>query len=151
MIKAIRTLILSILLIAFNNLKSQSKPITKIEINQSHFNLDSDMKIIFTVTNITDDDYKFCFWQTPLEKSFSSDYFKITLDNKRIKYSGILIKRASPTETDYFLLKPKQSISEEINLKNSYMIDKKGKYKITFIGSSINQLPNSNQLEFIIN
>ena len=85
-----------------------------------------------------------------VEKSFSSDYFKITLDNKRIIYSGILIKRASPTETDYFLLKPKQSISEEINLKNSYMIDKKGKYKITFIGSSINQLPNSNQLEFII-
>ena len=146
--------VLSILLLAFTSAKSQSgsksKIQTKIETNQNHFKIDSVLKIIFTITNNSDKEYKYCYWQTPLEKSFTSSFFEITLEGKIIKYSGNMIKRAPPQQTDYFLLKPKQSISEEISLRDGYDIDKKGKYKITFKGSEINGLQDSNQIEFII-
>ena len=153
-IKAKSIFVLSILLFACTSTKietkSNNKIQTKIEINQSHFNIDSDIKIIFTITNNSDKKYNFCYWQTPLEKSFTSSFFEITHDDKIIKYSGKMIKRVPPQKTDYLLLKPKRSISEEISLREGYDIDKKGKYKITFKGSEINGLQDSNQIEFII-
>ena len=153
-IKSKNIFVLPILLLAFTSSKSQTKSNnriqTKIEINQSHFKIDSDIKIIFTITNNSDKKYNFCYWQTPLEKSFTSSFFEITLEGRIIKYSGKMIKRVSPQKTDYLSLKPKQSISEKISLREGYDIDKKGKYKITFKGSRINGLQDSNQIEFII-
>ncbi|VAW11953.1 hypothetical protein MNBD_BACTEROID03-2271 [hydrothermal vent metagenome] len=123
---------------------------TKIETNQSHFKIDSGIKITFTVTNNSNKEYDFCYWQTPLEKSFTSNFFEITFDDKIIAYSGMMVKRTPPKKTDYLVLKSKQSISETINLIEGYAIDKKGKYKIIFRGSTINGLQDSDQIEFTI-
>lgn len=146
---------ISILILAFNNIRSQSvsknEIQTKIETSQNQFKIDTDIKIVFTITNNSDKEYKFCYWQTPLEKSFTSDFFEIKFEDKIIEYSGVMIKRGSPHKSDYFFLKPKQSISEEINLRDGYNINKQGIYKIRFKGSQINNLQNSNQIEISIN
>ncbi len=153
-IKAKSILVLSILLVTFltseGQTKSNNKMHTKIEIKQSHFKMDSDINILFTVTNNSDEEYSFCYWQTPLEKEFTANFFEITLGDEIIEYSGMMVKRLPPQKKDYLLLKPKQSIYEEINLREGYNIDKKGKYKITFKGRRINGLQDSNQIEFIV-
>jgi hypothetical protein len=149
-----KLLLFSFLFFFFSSLKAQSKSKikleTKVEIKQSHFKKGSDIKIIFTVTNNSEKEAKFCSWQSPIEKSFTSDFFEIKLVGKTISYSGKKIKRSPQKKSDYLVIKPQQSIKEEISLKDGYILDQKGTYTLIFKGSEINNLPNSNQIEIVI-
>ncbi|HFC76866.1 MAG TPA: hypothetical protein ENJ27_01410 [Candidatus Moranbacteria bacterium] len=101
--------------------------------------------LTFTIINNKNEDYSFCYWQTPFEKEFMANYLRLVLKNgEKIKYIGKMVKRSPPDKDDFMTIKANSVISTEIILDNGYDIQNKKEFSIQFIGSSINKLPNSN-------
>ncbi len=114
-----------------------------LETNKDVFHINETIIITFTITNNSDKEYKFCYWQTPLEKKFTANYFEVIHNKVKVKYIEKMIKRKSPTQDDFIILKPKEKILQKIELNKGYNINETGEYQIKFIGRLINKLPNS--------
>ena len=121
-----------------------------IEPNKNRFNVKDKIIVTFNIINKSENDFKFCCWQTPLEKKFTADYFEIIHNEVKVKYIGNMIKRKPPTQDDFIILKPKEKISQKIELNKGYNINKTGEYQIKFIGRLINKLPNSEPITISI-
>ncbi len=121
-----------------------------LETNKDVFHINETIIITFTIINNSDKEYKFCSWQTPLEKEFTADYFEITHNKVKVKYIGNMIKRKPPAQDDFIILKPKEKISQKIELNKGYNINETGEYQIKFIGSLINKLPDSDPVTISI-
>jgi len=129
----------------------KDKVITYLELQESSFLVQKDnISVTFRVQNNTNTDVTFCYWQTPLEKEFTADFFEIKHKGKLLEYNGALMKRKPPTEKDYITLKPNETKKQTIVINDAYNLNKVGTYSIQFLGSSINGLPNSQPISFII-
>lgn len=145
---------LAVALFFFTACKSSVLPAkevqTSIRVAHRVFKSETPVKIIFTVNNMLERGYRFCYWQTPLEKDFTANFFEVILDGQAIPYTGKIIKRAPPQKNDYITLQANESVSEGIDLGLGYDLSKKGTYQVRFKGSLINGLPVSNQITFTI-
>lgn len=121
-----------------------------IETNKDVFHINETIIITYIITNNSDKEYKFCCWQTPLEKEFTADFFEIIHNEEKVKYIGSMIKRKPPAQDDFIILKPKEKISQKIELNKGYNINETGEFQIKFIGRLINKLPNSDQITISI-
>lgn len=90
--------------------------------------------IIFTLKNLTAAPMEILVWNTPLEGSFNNRAFSIFKDGKKVSYTGRLVKRGKPQESDYLLIGPGSSRSATIALPEGYDMHGLGVYEVTFTG-----------------
>lgn len=58
--------------------------------------------------------------------------FKVTLDGFNVPYQGMHVKRPAPTEKDYVVIRPGQTVSYEVELSGVYDMKKPGNYQISY-------------------
>ncbi|MCA0960020.1 hypothetical protein LCL86_13255 [Muricauda ruestringensis] len=117
--------------------------VSSISMMKDSYNLGESLELQMKVENLGKEKSTFLPWKTPIENSFTGEFMEITFDNKKIEYSGIVVKRMPPTEEDYITLKPNESVTGKINLLDGYKFTKKGVYSIQFDGNN-DKLPSSN-------
>lgn len=121
----------------------KEKIVSSISMMKDSYNLGESMELEMKVENLGKEKFTFLPWKTPIENSFTGKFMEITFDNKKIEYSGIMVKRMPPTKEDYITLKPNESVTGKINLLDGYKFTKKGVYSIQFDGNN-DKLPSSN-------
>ena len=122
---------------------------TKITTNKSTYKIDEPIELSMEVKNTGKKDYTFLPWKTPVENRFTGPCLNIMYNNKRIDYSGIMVKRKPPTEKDYITLKTGAVTKGKVNLLDGYKLTEKGIYTIQFMEAN-KSLPKSNSIKIEI-
>lgn len=91
--------------------------------------------IIINIANNTEKSIKVLKWNTPLEGTLRADMFNVSIDNKKVSYVGIKVKRGAPTEEDYIIFQPKETKTINLDISNYYKMDSSGIYAISYKGS----------------
>ena len=131
--------------------KIENRIATQLEMKKSTFKVGDTIFVDFVVQNNTNTDFKFCYWQTPLEKEFTAHFFEIIYKGEILPYIGRMIKRKPPTKEDNITLEPNEIRTQTISINDGYNINKSGDYSIRFLGRTINGLPDSKSIYFTIN
>ncbi len=160
-----------LLLISFMYMTMFASSNDIISVNiQANKQASSSSEVNIVLTNNSDKSLKILKWNTPLETTLSANIFDVSVDNKKMRYKGRLVKRGKPTEEDYIIFQAKESKTVSLDLSKYYKMDEKGIYSLIFKGNikfsikdSSTQLksfeentkidlkkakPNSNALEF---
>ena len=87
--------------------------------------------LVFEITNLTGSTIHILKWNTPLE-GLKTPCLDVRSGNKTVDYDGIMIKRGTPQEQDYFTLAPDQTVSNKIDLTEAYDISKPGAVSVNF-------------------
>ena len=105
--------------------------------------------MIFEVRNTSDQPVEFCWWQSPLEKRWTANRFKVTGPYGEVAYRGMMIKRSPPSKEngDYTALRPGWTIGVKFDLREAYRMKAGSKYLISYEGT-LRSLPASNAIEF---
>ncbi|TDR45863.1 peptidyl-Lys metalloendopeptidase [Tahibacter aquaticus] len=88
-------------------------------------------KIVYSLSNTGTSTLHVLRWMTPLD-GVSNNLFRVSQDGRAVAYTGRLVKRAAPTESDYLPLAPGQSISAEVDLTAYYDMRKGGQFGVTY-------------------
>lgn len=88
-------------------------------------------QLVFEVTNLTNKTLHILKWNTPLE-GLVSPCLDVKAGNKKIEYDGVMVKRAAPQPSDFYTLKPNESVTSKIDLTTAYDISKPGEVKVNF-------------------
>ncbi|MBI4647318.1 MAG: hypothetical protein HY738_12210 [Bacteroidia bacterium] len=152
--------IFTIFFLNFPVIKSFSQNITEADLGkiivslkplQDIYDLDTAIIIRFEITNVSNNEIKFCKRNCPLEGQFIADFFEIIDEQgKRLDYSGQNFQRMPPTEIEYITLGNMQMIPSEIDLQKGYKITNPGKYSLKFKGDSVNKLPDSEPVSITV-
>lgn len=94
-----------------------------------------DVHVNVTLTNTSSSPQYVLKWRTPFE-GLSAPLFDITRDGAKVPYTGALIKRAKPTQADYYLLKPGASHTVKVELSALYDMSVTGDYAIRYRAAS---------------
>ncbi|MFC5461643.1 M35 family metallo-endopeptidase [Massilia niabensis] len=94
-----------------------------------------DVYVNVTLTNTSSSPQYVLKWRTPFE-GLSAPLFDITRDGAKVPYTGALIKRAKPTQADYYLLKPGASHTVKVELSALYDLSVTGDYAIRYRAAS---------------
>ena len=131
----------------------QNKTISSLEVtlsvSRTAFQIDEAIILTTTVTNASKSVVKFCKYHSPFE-GIANEIFVVTKNGKPLDYQGILKKRVPPIKDDFITLQPEASTSCRVSISEKYNMVNKGEYTIRFMGSSISQLPNSNEIKVLI-
>lgn len=117
---------------------------TIISVNKDIYNTNEIIELTFEVLNKSEEQVSFLLWGTPLENTFTRNCLNIIHNNQVIEYSGRLVKRRSPIESDYTKLESRETTIGKVNILEGYKLNETGFYQIQFIG--IGELPISNSL-----
>jgi len=77
-------------------------------------------KLHFRIENQSSDSVHILSWGTPLGDEMTANLFRVEQNGVRARYIGAMVKRAEPTEEDYFELKPGQSRAIDVDLSAYY-------------------------------
>ena len=92
--------------------------------------------IIINITNNTKKSMKVLKWKTPLERTLRADIFNVSIDNKKVSYAGIMVKRKTPPSAEaYIIFQPKETKTINLDISNYYKMDSSGIYTISYKGS----------------
>ena len=91
--------------------------------------------VVLSVTNNSKQDIEVLKWNTPFEKTLSSDVFNVNINGKDNSYVGRAIKRMKPKDSDYLLLEAGVSEKITVNLSTYYEMRKRGEYSVEFDGT----------------
>jgi hypothetical protein len=131
--------------------RTAHKITTQIEMSKNTFQIGDSIPVKFFIQNNTNSAFEFCSWQTPLEKELTANCFEIIHEGEILPYNGKMVKRKPPTKENFRLLKHGETSTQTININDAYNLDKAGTYTIRFLGRTINGLPDSEPIHFIIN
>lgn len=90
--------------------------------------------IVFTLKNHSTSAVEVLIWNTPFETRFNSRYFSVLRNGKKVNYTGRMVKRGKPKESDYITIEPGSSKSAAISLPEGYAMDSLGLYEVAFTG-----------------
>ena len=90
-----------------------------------------DVVVKVTFTNTSGSPQYVLKSHTPFEE-VDAPLFEITRDGQKVRYLGAIAKRAAPTASDYFLLKPGASYSVRVELSALYDMATTGDYAIRY-------------------
>lgn len=102
-----------------------------IEVAQGSFTLADEVAVTFSLTNTGDEAISVLRWETPL-RGLTNDLFVVTRNGERVPYIGRLVKWAAPTDDDYILIEPGQTVSAVIDLSSAYDMSATGNYSVRF-------------------
>lgn len=72
-------------------------------------------------------------WNTPLEPQLRGRFLKVTnADGEQLNYRGMMVKRAAPTDDDYLILDPGQTVENSLDLTISYSFCPNTSYRINY-------------------
>jgi hypothetical protein len=97
-------------------------PMSAPQFKASLYNLNLFLEILFSLKNLSKNDWYVLTWFTPLEAHngvLCSDCFNVTCEGKSMNYRGIMMKPGMPTRESYFLIKSGETITQKIYM-NSY-------------------------------
>lgn len=99
------------------------------------------IELTFTVYNQTDSVKTFCKWHTPFEPLLSK-YLDITSSKgEEVSYMGPMAKRVMPPPADsYISVKPGDSISAKVDLREAYQLSAPGDYRIHYNSEGVSGL-----------
>lgn len=106
--------------------------------------------MIFEVRNTSDQPIELCWWQSPLEKIWTANRFKVTGPEGALDYRGPIVKRLPPSQKngDYTTLQSGWTLSVKFDLKEVYKLQAGVKYSVSYKGTRLGPLPASNSIEF---
>lgn len=106
--------------------------------------------MIFEVRNASEQPVEFCWWQSPLERQWAANRFKVIGPEGEVAYEGAMIKRTAPSKKsgDYTTLRSGWTLGVEFDLAEAYRMKAGRKYSIRFEGTNLGPLPASNKIEF---
>ncbi len=90
-----------------------------------------DVLVTVTLTNTGASAQRVLKWRTPFE-GVEAPLFSVTRDGLPVRYLGIRVKRAAPTEADYILLAPGASRSVTVELSALYEMSVTGSYAVRY-------------------
>jgi peptidyl-Lys metalloendopeptidase len=94
-------------------------------------NGDVDVHVDVAVTNTCRAAVQVLRWQLPGER-MGGPLFRITRDDTPVRYTGALIKRATPTAKDYVEIAAGATLNYQVELTGHYDFSKNGRYAIEF-------------------
>ena len=121
-----------------------------IQSNKSSYQIGDTIKIKVELTNQAKCKQKFCTYMTPFECFKANIFSCIHQDDGTLDYQGKMVKRSKPSKKDFTKINASQTLTTNIILNEAYPITKLGQYSLQFKGHSINGLPDSNILQFIV-
>ena len=104
--------------------------------------------MIFEVRNTSDQPVEFCWWQSPLEKCWTANRFKVMGPDGEVAYRGAVVKRSPPSKKngDYTTLRPGWTLGVKFDLREAYGMKAGSKYLISYEGTLLS-LPSSNSIK----
>lgn len=87
----------------------------------------------FTLENGSDRTVYVLKWYTPLEGLYGN-IFRVTRDGVEIPYAGPLAKRGDPQPDDYVEVRPRSTVSAEVDLAPAYNLSQPANYRVEFDG-----------------
>ncbi len=90
-----------------------------------------------TLTNPNDYSVGVLKWLTPVN-GIEDPLFTVTRDGMPVDYLGMLAKRNEPTEEDYVILQPDESIVSDVILSSAYDFQASGVYQVVYSVSAEN-------------
>lgn len=94
-------------------------------------NGDVDVHVDVTVTNQCRTAVQVLRWQLPSDQ-MSGSLFRVTRDDKPVRYTGPVIKRAAPQAKDYVEIAAGATLNYQVELTGNYDFSKNGRYAIEF-------------------
>lgn len=94
-------------------------------------NGDVDVHVDVAVTNVCRSAVHVLRWQLPSD-AMSGSLFTVTRDDKPVRYTGAIIKRAAPTAKDYVEIAAGATLNYKVELTGHYDFSKNGRYAIEF-------------------
>ena len=98
---------------------------------QGRFVLGEPIVVRFALHNASSRTLYALKWYTPRE-GVLGDIFRVTRDGQELVYLGRLVKRGSPTASDYVKLDPGGSTSANVDIGPPYQIATAGAYAVAF-------------------
>jgi peptidyl-Lys metalloendopeptidase len=108
-----------------------------LSMDKSSFVASENVILHVTITNPLDHAIRILKWFTPIE-GVKEPLFVITRDGKPVPYLGMFVKRAAPTEVNYFTLKAGESLIYDVDLATYYDFSVSGNYTVTYNTASMN-------------
>ena len=94
--------------------------------------------IIASIENTGSSPLTFLTWGTPFETTVSGPFIVVQVqalnELHSVSYKGILIKRAPPQEKDYLTLNPGQTLSNRLDITESYTFCRGLNYMMAYEG-----------------
>lgn len=100
------------------------------------FKGDEGASIIFEITNTSSRPVHVLEWYTPLE-GLRSPCLAVTVEKKAVAYDGIKVKRGTPTAENFIVIAPGESVSNKVNLDESYNLPLRGNVRVSFDASQL--------------
>ncbi|MBQ4849769.1 hypothetical protein [Pseudoalteromonas sp. MMG012] len=101
------------------NTASAAQVSAQINFLSSLLTTEGDIHVELVLTNHDNSPVKVLKWYTAAD-GVQGNIFNITRDGEPVEYTGALYKRTAPSENDYQMLKPGQSIHYSIELSSLY-------------------------------
>lgn len=95
-------------------------------------NGDVDVHVDVAVTNVCRSAVQVLRWQLPSD-TMSGALFRVTRDDRPVRYTGAVIKRAAPTAKDYVEIAAGATLNYKVELTGHYDFSKNGRYAIEFL------------------
>jgi hypothetical protein len=89
--------------------------------------------INFTIQNLSIEDLWVLKWYTPLE-GLKGKIFRVTCDGREIPYEGPMHKRGDPEKADYIHIRPRRSVTAQVDLSTVYNFPASEKCQVWFKG-----------------
>ena len=92
------------------------------------FGPQEDLMVTVSYTNVTDSDIRLLKWGTGLDGRIGPNIINLKFEGMSLAYTGILVKRLPPTESDFVILSANKTLSAKVSLDLSYAINLQGQY-----------------------
>lgn len=94
------------------------------------YRLGDAIELTFSIRNTGTTPYQVLAWGTPLEDEVTN-FLTLERDGRILRYDGRYVKRGEPTERDYVVLGPNETLTRPVDISRSYPIDSPGEYLAT--------------------
>jgi peptidyl-Lys metalloendopeptidase len=131
--KNIIFLLAFVMILGFTNsvLAVRGSAVVTIAPAKDAFGTDESVLINVSITNPNKGAVRILRWYTPFD-GVKEDLFAVTVNGKAVEYTGADYKRPAPTDKDYIVLKPGETIETTIDLAGFYDLSESGYYQITY-------------------
>jgi peptidyl-Lys metalloendopeptidase len=87
-----------------------------------------ELMVTVSYANVTDSDIRLLKWGTGLDGRIGPNIVDLKFEGRSLAYTGILVKRLPPTESDFVILSANKTLSAKVSLDLSYAINLQGQY-----------------------